>query len=233
MTKEYCVIWCRVSTDRQAKEGISLEAQETFLRKYADENKLIPLKIFSCGESGYKEVRKEFDSMLNWTRANEVKILLTEKQDRYSRRSKEDFIESLKSVCDEFELSEIHFPKDGKVWKKDKGWTAGEKFQARVMSAVSTYKSDIISDEVKKAQLEKVENGFYPGKVPMGYRNTKKALDEYGEKFEKLIMVDTEKSPLIKECFELYVAGLSTAEIAKTMKEIGRQQNRRERKVGR
>lgn len=36
MDNSNCVIYCRVSTDEQVKEGYSLEAQEATLRKYAD-----------------------------------------------------------------------------------------------------------------------------------------------------------------------------------------------------
>jgi DNA invertase Pin-like site-specific DNA recombinase len=32
---EYCAIFCRVSTEQQAKEGLSLDAQQIFLERYA------------------------------------------------------------------------------------------------------------------------------------------------------------------------------------------------------
>jgi len=169
MNKEYCVLFLRVSTERQQREGLSLEAQESFLKDCADRNNFIPVKIFSIGESGRPAIRRKFDEMLNWMKENEVRILLVEKQDRYSRQGKEDFIESLRRVCKDYGIQEIHFPKDGKVWDSEKEWTSQIKLTSRIQHAVDVYKSENISDEVLKANRKMLNKGI-PLKLINGYK---------------------------------------------------------------
>jgi DNA invertase Pin-like site-specific DNA recombinase len=174
MSREYCTIFCRVSTQKQKREGLSLVAQEEYLNQYAKENDLIPLKVFSPNEPASKAIRPKFYGMLEWMNENEVKVLLVEKVDRFLRDPDEDALHACKRIGKEYGLSQIHFPKDNQIWDDKKGWTAGEKLQVRMLSAVAAYKSEIISDEVKKGLEQKVKRGEYPGTPPLGYKSLKK-----------------------------------------------------------
>ena len=51
----------RVSTTKQENEGMSLEYQARHSRKYADDNNLEIVQIYSSAESAYKEGRKNFN----------------------------------------------------------------------------------------------------------------------------------------------------------------------------
>lgn len=177
MGDEYCVIFCRVSTQKQKREGLSLLAQEEYLTQYAKEAGFILLKVFNPSEPASKAIRPKFYEMLEWMKENEVKVLLTEKVDRFLRDPDEDALHACKRIGKEYGLSQIHFPKDNQIWDDEKGWTAGEKLQVRMLSAVAAYKSEIISDEVKKGLAQKVKRGEYPGTPPLGYKSLKRDKD--------------------------------------------------------
>ena len=55
-----------------------------------------------------------------------------------------------------------------------------------------------LREEVKKGMREKAEQGIYPSRPPVGYRNNK---------LERTIEVDPEKAPLARRMFELYATG--------------------------
>jgi DNA invertase Pin-like site-specific DNA recombinase len=176
------------------------------------------LEVFRVEESASKEVRKKFDDMLNWMNENEVKILLVEKQDRYSRQSSEDFVESLKRVCSEFGIDQIHFPKDSKIWDRKEGWTAGEKLQARVMSAVATYKSDLISEEVKKAFAQMLKRGEPPYTPPLGY----KSIPKDKNKGRPRMIIKTDEAEKVKQLLEIFNAKrLTLSQALKVANNIG------------
>jgi hypothetical protein len=67
-----------------------------------------------------------------------------------------------------------------------------------------------LREEVKKGMREKAEQGIYPSRPPLGYRNNK---------FEHTIEVDQEKAPISKRMFELYSNGqYSLQEVWKALK---------------
>lgn len=55
-----------------------------------------------------------------------------------------------------------------------------------------------LREEVKKGMREKAEQGIYPSRPPIGYRNNNA---------EHTIEVDPEKAPLARRMFELYATG--------------------------
>jgi site-specific DNA recombinase len=55
-----------------------------------------------------------------------------------------------------------------------------------------------LKEEVKKGMREKAEQGIYPGRAPIGYRNNS---------LTRSVDVDPERSPIVKRIFELYASG--------------------------
>lgn len=70
---------------------------------------------------------------------------------------------------------------------------------------------DNLSEEVKKGLKEKVLQGHYPQKAPVGYINTKT------NEGRRIIIPDVIKSKFIKRLFELYATGAYSAEELKTL----------------
>ena len=64
--------------------------------------------------------------------------------------------------------------------------------------AVAKHYVENLKEEVKKGMREKAEEGIYPGRAPIGYRNNPAT---------RTIDVDPERAPMIRRIFELYATG--------------------------
>lgn len=103
------VLYARVSSKDQEKEGYSIPAQEQLLREYADEHGLVILREFVDVETAKQAGRGSFSEMLAFLkRSRSCRALLVEKTDRLYRNLK-DWVS-----VDELDL-EIHFVKENVV----------------------------------------------------------------------------------------------------------------------
>jgi len=83
MTK--AVIYARVSSREQEKEGYSIPAQLKLLNDYAEKRSLKIAKEFTDNETAKKEGRTNFTEMLAYLKKNkDIRIILVEKTDRLS-----------------------------------------------------------------------------------------------------------------------------------------------------
>src|SRR5260370_42352197 len=80
------VIYARVSSREQEREGYSIPAQQRLLRNYAESNGIRIVRQFVDVETAKTTGRKEFGEMLRFFSANpECRIVLVEKTDRLYR----------------------------------------------------------------------------------------------------------------------------------------------------
>jgi|TARA_X000001036_G_scaffold438944_1_gene488238 site-specific DNA recombinase len=88
MTQESFVVdlYIRVSTDRQAKEGDSLEEQESELRKFCDYRNFKIHKVFiERGKSGGNTNRPEYKKLVKDIENGKINAVVVKKLDRLSR----------------------------------------------------------------------------------------------------------------------------------------------------
>jgi site-specific DNA recombinase len=79
-------LYMRVSTDRQAQEGDSLEEQESELRKYCEYHTLTIRKVYiERGKSGGNTNRPEYQKMIQDIEAHTIDTVVVKKLDRLSR----------------------------------------------------------------------------------------------------------------------------------------------------
>ena len=191
------VLFARVSSKEQEETGYSLPAQEKLLKEYAERKGFKVAKLFSISESASgRKQRKTFEEMLEYTKKNDIKIIICEKVDRLTRNLKD-------AVCiNEWingnEEREVHFVKENCVLNKNS--KSNEKFIWNIKVSVAQYYIDNLSEEVKKGQMEKIRQGWLPTKPPLGYKTV-------GEKGHKIHIIDEEKAPLVRKMFELYATG--------------------------
>ena len=192
------VIIARVSTEEQKEAGLSLPAQVTRLENYC-QNKGFPIiKSFSFDESAYKDDRSEFDQIFNFIVEQKEKIAVCcDKVDRLSRNMFDKRVSLLydKALRDEIEL---HFTSDGQIINSR--ISAAEKFHFSISLGLAKYYSDAISDNVKRANEQKWQNGESTFKAPHGYRNIK--IND-----KATIIVDEYDTQVVQKVFELYATG--------------------------
>lgn len=204
------ILIARVSTEEQKEIGLSLPAQIYRLENYCKNKSFCIIKSFSFDESAYKDNREEFDRIFEFINQQTEKIAICcDKVDRLSRNMFDKRVSCLydKALCDEIEL---HFVSDGQVINSK--ISAVEKFQFSISLGLAKYYSDAISDNVKRAQEQKLLNGEWLAKAPYGYKNIKK--DGKAD-----IIVDEYQAEIIKKVFQWYASqAYSTQLLAEKLK---------------
>jgi site-specific DNA recombinase len=199
------VLYARVSSKEQEKEGYSIPAQLRLLKEYAHKNDLKVVKEFIDVETAKQAGRANFSEMIRFLQNNPaIRIILVEKTDRLYRNFK-DYV-----TIDDLDL-EIHLVKEGEVLSKDS--KSHQKFIHGIKVLLAKNYIDNLSEEVKKGMREKAEQGEWPSIAPVGYRNNKEI---------HRIEVDPQKAPFIRQLFEWYASGnYSLDMLAKEAKECG------------
>lgn len=191
------IIYARVSSKEQEETGYSLPAQEKFLKEYAEKRQFKITRVFSVSESASgKKQREVFDEMMCYVTKQNIKIVICEKVDRLTRNFKDAV--SIDEWLEKDEERQIHLVKDSIILRKDS--RSQEKLNWGIRILFAKNHIDNLSEEVKKGQKEKVEQGWLPTKPPLGYKTT-------GEQGHKTHIIDEEAAPFITRMFELYSTG--------------------------
>ena len=102
------VLYARVSSKEQEKEGFSIPAQLKLLKEYAARERLSAVQEYVDAETAKHTGRASFTEMVAFLRANPgVRVILVEKTDRLYRNLK-DWV-----MLDELDV-EIHLVKEGR-----------------------------------------------------------------------------------------------------------------------
>jgi site-specific DNA recombinase len=188
------VLYARVSSREQEREGYSIPAQRKLLAEYARVHEFRIEHEFIDIESAKNPGRKQFGNMLKLLETHKAcRIVLVEKTDRlYRNRTDALAFEALI----ERRGVEIHLVKEGRVIGKDS--RSQDKFMHDIHVAVAKNYLENLKEEVKKGMREKAEQGIYPGRAPFGYQNNP---------LTRSIDVNPEKAPIVRRIFELYATG--------------------------
>ena len=188
------VIYARVSSREQEREGYSIPAQHKLLSEYARKMGFTVFSEFTDIESAKNPGRKYFSEMLELLRTDsECRVVLVEKTDRlYRNRTDSIAFEELI----EKNGVEVHLVKENLVISRNS--RSRDKFMHDIHVAVAKNYSENLKEEVKKGMREKAEQGMYPGRAPFGYRN---------DKSTRTIQIDPERAPVLRTIFSKYASG--------------------------
>ncbi len=200
------VVYARVSSKDQEREGYSIPAQKELLTRYAEEQGFEVLREFVDVETAKRAGRTSFTEMVRFLkRSRTCKVVLVEKTDRLYRNLK-DWV-----LLDEMDL-EIHLAKEGVVLSDDSRST--DKFMHGIRVLMAKNYIDNLSEEVSKGMRQKAQEGHWPNMAPLGYLNRR-------ENGKSTIVPDPEKAPLVRGIFERYAAGMSIKDITKWARDAG------------
>ena len=202
------VIYARVSSNKQEKEGFSIPAQLKLLKEYAAAQGFKVAQEYVDVETAKATGRTAFGEMVSFLKARPtIRALLVEKTDRLYRNLK-DWV-----TVDELDV-EMHFPKEGVVLSRDS--RSSEKFMHGIKVLMAKNYIDNLSEEARKGMQEKAEQGIWPTRAPLGYRNIT------GPDGKKIIVPDPPVAPVIVRLFELYATGQYTVrEVTVKVRELG------------
>lgn len=157
-----CHAYIRVSTSKQAKNGISIEDQERKIRGWADlhEFKIADVYI-ERGMSGTKlEKREELERLRKTIREGEV--LVAYDISRIARDAS-DFLNLVKELgrkgCHIFIIKD-----------NVESLTSTGKLMMTVLSGLAEFEADMIKDKVKSSLELKKEKGERIGRIPLGWK---------------------------------------------------------------
>ncbi len=158
------VIYARVSSKEQDREGYSIPAQLDLLRNYAQNQGITILQEFVDVESASVCGRPLFGEMLSFLKKNRSRCytILVEKTDRLYRNIR-DY-----GTLDEFGVT-IHFVKEGSILSPAS--RSSEQFIHGIKVLMARNYSQNLGEETHKGMLQKARSGLYPSFAPAGYRN--------------------------------------------------------------
>jgi site-specific DNA recombinase len=190
------VIYCRVSSDRQVKEGDGLRSQQTRCREHAKTQHCNVLRVFNDeGVSGslppsQRPATQELFAYLD-TQKDRFYVIV----DDISRiaRSMEAYIEFSAKLAARGAI--LISP------SQTFGSSSNEKLVSNVLMAVSAFQRDANIEQVINRQKSRIQNGYWVFHAPIGYKYVK---DTGGG---KVMVRDEPKASVITEAFEGFAAG--------------------------
>jgi site-specific DNA recombinase len=155
--------YVRVSTDRQAERGISLEAQAEKIRAMAlVQGAELGEIIVESGESAKSLNRPGMANLLAMVDAGKVKAVIVAKLDRLTR--------SVKDLCELLECFERKGVALVSVAESlDTGSAAG-RLVLNIMAAVSQWEREAIGERTRDALRHKRSQGERVGNIAFGFR---------------------------------------------------------------
>ena len=197
--------YVRVSTEKQADFGVSLEAQAEKVRAMAvvQGAELLEL-IIDAGESAKSLNRPGMARLMSLVDAGAVDAVIIAKLDRLTRSVKD-----LAELLERFTRRDVSLVSVAE--SLDTGTAAG-RLVLNIMTAVSQWEREAIGERTRDAMHHKRANGERVGTVPFGYRA---AAD--GTHLEP----DPAEQGILSRIRELKAAGHTTRQIADELNRQG------------
>ena len=152
MTNKQVVIYARVSSKEQEREGFSIPAQLKLLRDYAKKKGFEIVQEYSDAETAKKAGRTNYNVMLAFLKANpDIRTVLVEKTDRLYRNFK-DYV-----TLEDYDL-EVHLVKEGSIISKNS--KSHDKFIHGIKVLMAKNYIDNLSEEIAKGLHEGLEQGY-------------------------------------------------------------------------
>ena len=200
--KKNAAIYCRVSTEDQAREGYSLPEQQEKLKdlcKYRDYN---IYKVYEDAGISGKDMdhRPAFMEMLEDVRDKKVNVIVAYKLDRVTRSVRD--LEILITELEKYECA-LECAMDDINTS-----TANGRFFVRMLTVLSQLEIERVSERVKFGMVGAIKDGHIPVRKTLGFMRDGKKL-----------VINPEEKEVVVRVFELYSKGYSYSKIANIFNE--------------
>ena len=203
------ILYARKSTEDEDHQILSIEAQLFELRQFAAKEKLEIVASFEEAKTAKEPGRIKFAEMLSLIERGKADGILSWNPDRLARNSVDGG--RIIHMIDCGLIKSLKFPT---FWFEP---TPQGLFMLQIAFGQSKYYVDSLRENVTRGMRQKVRNGVWPSKAPLGYLNNPKTRG---------IDVDTERAPKVKKIFELYATGnYNLRELAEWCKRVNLKSN--------
>lgn len=188
-------IYSRVSTEEQAKEGLSVDAQIEKCKSFCDARGWEIFKIYKdAGFSAGTLKRPALELLLRDANEKKFDIILVYKIDRFSRNLKD-----LITILEDLKTKKINFT--SVTEQIDTTSAMGEAF-FQIIGVFAQLERGMVKERVQLSFDRKINLGEALYRAPFGYMYQNKKLVKHPENAEK-----------VKEIFEMWAAGINYKEI--------------------
>ena len=197
-------LYRRVSTDKQADEGYSLDVQQEKLRGYAQtfSNVREVRDYMDDGYSGSSLDRPGMQRLIRDIQAGEITHVVVVKLDRLSRSQKD----TLHLIEDIMIPANVAFISLMESFNTD---TAFGRAMVGILSVFAQLERENIFERTRGGMQKRVEKGYWPGggRTPFGY--------DYDP--ARGILVPNEQAETVRCIYDRYLAGVSMQAIADSL----------------
>ena len=203
-----CILYARVSTEKQAEKELSIPYQIKVMRDYARRHgfKIIG-EFIDRGESAKTINRPQLKRLLQYCKEHkEVDVVLVHKIDRLARNLID--YATIKAILKQkgIRLISVTEPFDDNPIGR---------LLENIIASISEWYSANLGEEIKKAAQAKLMKGEWPQRPPIGYKSVKEGK-------RTIHVPDENTAPLVKEAFELFSTGnYSLRELSEEMYQRG------------
>ncbi len=185
--KPLAAIYIRVSTEEQARHGISLSAQEEALKNYASALGYDIFKLYKDEGKSAKDIkgRPEMVQMLADAQIHKFQAILIYKLDRFSR-SLRDLIETIAKLK-EWNIDFVS------MQDKIETTSASGKLMFHIISAFAEFERNVTGERTKFSMDKRARDGNLITRAPWGY------------KIEDKKLIPTQNSFQVQELFQEFL----------------------------
>ena len=183
-------LYIRVSTDRQAKEGDSLEAQEKALVNYAKEHNYIVIDTYiDGGESGQKLKRTNLQRLLKDVEKKEIDLVIMTKLDRWFRN-----VSDFYKVFEVLKRNKVDWKT---IWEDYDTTTASGEFWLNMSLALGQMEAKRTGERIKEVfdHKYKFQKTVCSGAKIFGYDISK----------EKKLIINEEEANQLNQLYDKYI----------------------------
>lgn len=198
-------LYCRVSTDEQAREGVSLAEQQERLKAYcramgwSDD----PILFIDDGYSAKSTERPQLKNLLKQIKNGEISKVMVTKLDRMSRR-----LLDLLMLIDTFQEYDVSFISISESFDTN---TPSGRLTLQVLGAVAEFERERIRERVLDNMFHAANQGKWLTQSPYGYR-----LED------KLLVISDPEAKIVRQVFDLFLNhGWGFYSIAKHLNQEG------------
>ena len=191
------VLYCRVSTEKEAQET-SLTRQEEELRKFAEEQDYMVSDVFIDQHSGYSIEREGLLDMLDYVNANLISTIFIQDETRLGRGNSRM---AILHMLNKIEVQVISLSDGGSIKLNEM-----DTMMLEILALVEEYQRKLHNAKIRRGMNRAVEHGFNPEK------NLKNRGNPEGRERKEIP---------IEEIVKLRQSGLTYEEITSTLRGFG------------
>jgi site-specific DNA recombinase len=192
--------YARVSTDEQAKEGQSIEAQIKLCQRHADANGMNIVEVYKDeGKSGSNMSRPGLQALLDRVGSDKtIDYVLVLDTDRLARNTLDHL--TIKAFLSKKGVQLISI---SQLMIND---SPEGNFIDVVLAGANAFQSQITGRKTSKVLAEKAKMGWWIGWAPIGYMNVDNP-NHTSTLDKRIIVPHPTVGPLITKLFQLYKTG--------------------------